>query len=230
MKNYFEFLNENMEKVTLFEQLKENDYIRIWRDNEELGNFRVRETMNIDPLTPGVDNIMVQKMDKFGNFDPTHGLFKIDKSEFHYKFIKLDESFSAGIVFIHNNKMLLVHDVDREFEKTCSYPKGHLEDNETIAQTAIREVAEEVGVGYPLEKIQNLEPNKCGVFKNTKFKTYYYYVIYLDSKEFKDYFNVLTIPKENLQAEEVDWAGFVKKEKADELLAPQFYMLLDLLK
>ena len=233
MKNYYKFLKENVEEINefiSFEQLNVDNYIRIWRDGKELGNFKVREMMNTDPMIPGVDNMMVQKMDEFGGFDETDGLFKITKSEFQYQFKKLDESYSAGIVFIYNNKMLLVHDVNLNWEKTCSYPKGHLEEGETNPQAAIREVAEEIGVGYPLEKVKEKEFKTCGVFKNSKFKTYYYTVIYLDSQEFKNYFSVLTIPKENLQAEEVDWAGFVGKEKAEEMLAPQFYMLSNLLR
>ena len=53
---------------------------------------------------------------------------------------------SAGLVIIQNNKILLCHPTHSEWKNTFSIPKGHIEANETILQTAIRETKEEVGI------------------------------------------------------------------------------------
>lgn len=227
MKTYNQFINENNQ--TDFDQLEEHNYIRIWRDGNELGNFRVREMMNTDSTEPGADNMMVQKINQFGDFDPTDGLFNISKSDFQYTFKKLNETFSSGIVFIYNNKILLVQDVNKDTNKTCSFPKGSIEQNETIVQAAIREVSEEIGIGFPIDNLIKKEPKECSIFKEDEYKTYFYFIVKLNTQQFKTFFNVLTIPKENLQANEIKWAGFVNKEKAEEMIAPQFQKLLDLI-
>lgn len=58
---------------------------------------------------------------------------------------------SAGGVILHNNHVVLVS----QHGKTWSLPKGHLEKNETILETAYREIFEETGLSQ-LELVQPL--------------------------------------------------------------------------
>ncbi len=51
----------------------------------------------------------------------------------------MEKEKSCGIVVIDDNKVLLVHHLIGHF----GFPKGHVEENETEEETAIREVKEE---------------------------------------------------------------------------------------
>ncbi len=59
---------------------------------------------------------------------------------------------ASGPVIVENNKVLLNQHGDTEFWKFCG---GRVEDNETLVETAIREVKEEMGLEI---KILNAEP------------------------------------------------------------------------
>jgi len=55
---------------------------------------------------------------------------------------------SCGCVIIENNKVLLVKQIDGHY----TFPKGHMENNETKEETAIREVFEETGLIVEINK------------------------------------------------------------------------------
>lgn len=132
---------------------------------------------------------------------------------------------SVGIVFIYENKVLIVHPT---FATTVgwSYPKGHLEEGETHSQTAIRELNEELNIKLPTDfldnsKLEELEP----VNKWKRIKHYWYYKYELRPDEFNKYFNnSLIIPE--LQLDEIDEARFVDFEEAKKILDPKYLGIL----
>ena len=50
---------------------------------------------------------------------------------------------SCGCIIIHDEKVLLVYEKNRNF---WGFPKGHMEEGENEVETALREVKEEVGL------------------------------------------------------------------------------------
>ncbi len=60
---------------------------------------------------------------------------------------------SCGAVIIEGNKVLLVHQTNDFW----SFPKGHIENNETEPETAIREVKEETGLNVTIDKSKRFE-------------------------------------------------------------------------
>lgn len=61
---------------------------------------------------------------------------------------------SCGAIIINNKKVLLVYEKNRNF---WGFPKGHVEQNETELETAIREVKEEVGLDIDILKEKRYE-------------------------------------------------------------------------
>ena len=55
---------------------------------------------------------------------------------------------SCGCIIINDNKVLLVQQNDGHW----GFPKGHMEENETEIQTAIREVKEETNLDVKIEE------------------------------------------------------------------------------
>ena len=114
---------------------------------------------------------------------------------------------SAGLLILHNNKILLVHPTNSPWYGTYSIPKGKLENNETYIQAAIRETEEEIGIRIDKKLIS--KEYKVIQYKNEKdivYKELYYFIVNLDEP--------LIIDKSKIQFDEVDWVGFVDKDEA----------------
>lgn len=136
---------------------------------------------------------------------------------------------SVGIVFIYDEKVLIVHPFDPDgIYDGWSYPKGHLEKGEKHSETAIREVEEEIKLKLPSDFLDNIELQELEpVHKDKGIKHYWYYKYDLRPDEFNRYFNdTLIIPKEKLQLDEVDEARFVDIEEAKKLLSSKFLGIL----
>jgi len=132
---------------------------------------------------------------------------------------------SAGLVIIKNNKILLCHPTNARWFGTYSIPKGGLEHCESKIAAAIRETSEEVGIIIP-ENFINKNDENCIEYKDKHGKLYkkvYYYVV-----EMNDLPDVLS--KEQLQSEEVDWAGFLTYEQAQKKIFWRFKPILELIK
>jgi 8-oxo-dGTP pyrophosphatase MutT (NUDIX family) len=114
---------------------------------------------------------------------------------------------SAGLLIIHNNKMLLVHPTNAPWYGTYSIPKGKLEKGETYIDAAIRETKEETGIKIKLNQI-NKTPHKIQ-YKNEKDKIYKELTYFLVNLNYD-----IKIDKNKLQLNEIDWAGFVDKDEA----------------
>jgi DNA polymerase len=135
---------------------------------------------------------------------------------------------SAGIIIIlNNNKLLLSHPTNARWSNTYSFPKGHIEENESQIEAAIRELKEETSIEITEDRIIDKEPI---VVQYNDRKGKIYKEVYL----FKVYINDIseiglsdeTLPKEMLQIEELDWCGFLTKEEAKTKI---FYRVADLL-
>lgn len=55
---------------------------------------------------------------------------------------------SCGCIIIENNKVLLIHQTKGHW----GFPKGHIEENETEFDTALREVKEETNLDVEIDK------------------------------------------------------------------------------
>lgn len=129
---------------------------------------------------------------------------------------------SAGLLILHNNKILLIHPTNAPWYGTYSIPKGKLEKNETYLQAAIRETEEEVGIKIKEKQIS--KDYKKIQYKNQKgvvYKELYYFIVNLDKP--------IIINKDKIQLSEIDWAGFVDKDEAISRIFWRFEEFIDYL-
>ncbi len=139
---------------------------------------------------------------------------------------------SAGIIIILNNeKMLLAHPTNSRWVGTFSFPKGGIEKDEKKVNAAIRELAEETSIVVTKDQITNREEPIIVNYSDKRgevYKRLYLYTVYInDISEIGLESEVL--PKEMLQIEELDWAGFLTKQEAEEKVFFRVSHLLDLI-
>jgi 8-oxo-dGTP pyrophosphatase MutT (NUDIX family) len=144
--------------------------------------------------------------------------------------IKIKMRKSAGILFILNNKkILLCHPTNRSWMTSFTPPKGGIEEGESILDAALRETKEEIGITVDISMINDLIPMEINYFKKDNlFKIVYLYIIHINKYEDLGLKSSI-LPKSKLQLEEVDWAGFLSKEECIEKISPRFLNVLDLI-
>ena len=137
---------------------------------------------------------------------------------------------SAGVLFIFKNKkILLCHPTNRSWMTSFTPPKGGIEEGESILEAALRETKEEVGITVDISMISDLNPLKIEYKKKLEvIKIVYLFVVYINQYE-EIGLKSSVVPKSDLQEEEVDWAGFLSKDKCLEKISPRFYSILDLI-
>jgi 8-oxo-dGTP pyrophosphatase MutT (NUDIX family) len=139
---------------------------------------------------------------------------------------------SAGVIIIlNNNKILLSHATNARWEKTFSFPKGGIEKDEKKKDAAIRELVEETSIVITKEQISNPDEaiivnyiDKSGV----NYKRLYLYTVYIEDISEIGLESEI-VPIENLQADELDWCGFLTKEEAKDKIFNRVEHLLDLI-
>ena len=132
--------------------------------------------------------------------------------------------YSAGLVIIQDNKILLAHPTGSPWWGTYSIPKGEMDKGEKPLETAIRETKEETGIKIKEKHIDRSLDGEIE-YRDNKGKLYkvvYYFVA----------FPKKTIERKDIkpQLKEVDWAGLVSKNEAQKRIFGRFKPLLKLLK
>ena len=135
---------------------------------------------------------------------------------------------AAGIAIILEDRILLCHPTNSSCENTHSIPKGHIDEGETELDAALRECREEVGIDVSGMTDRLLGPELIE-YRNKKaepHKTVAYYILRINSVSDIG-LTTEVVPKEQLQAEEVDWAGFVTKSEASKKILWRLKSILE---
>jgi len=141
--------------------------------------------------------------------------------------------YSAGLLISTHYKgelkYLVCHPIRASWYGRHDIPKGgYLPKEETPKEAALRETLEEIGLAIPKELINN-NP-EIVEYRNSKGKVYKkvsVFRVHINIEDFKDNFTDLIVNKENLQLEEVDWAGFLNLEELEKRLFHRFKILLN---
>jgi ADP-ribose pyrophosphatase YjhB (NUDIX family) len=136
---------------------------------------------------------------------------------------------SAGLAVIYKrNKILLVHPKNARWTNSYSIPKGHVELGETSLEAAIRETKEEVGIEFHINTAFGEERELFYIKQKTgkPWKKLSYFVIHIDDLSQVGLSSEI-LPKEQLQAIEVDWAGFVNFEDAKRRMIPALLKIIE---
>ena len=134
---------------------------------------------------------------------------------------------SAGLAIIWEGKILLGHTTSRNFKTGYGIPKGGIEPGETQIDAAIREVAEEIGVLVPKNRVNSnayqfgVDARKWG-FK----KIVHYYIVKINSLQ-EIGLNEPVVPKDRLQLEEINDARFMDLKQARSVVMKSQQPLLD---
>ena len=121
---------------------------------------------------------------------------------------------SSGLAIIYKDQILLVHPTNGRWYGTYSIPKGHVDAGETNIEAAIRETKEEIGIDVPRELIgPEMELFYIKTKTGKPWKKLTYYIVPIKSLD-RIGLKSETIPKSQLQAAEVDWAGFMPFQMA----------------
>jgi ADP-ribose pyrophosphatase YjhB (NUDIX family) len=131
---------------------------------------------------------------------------------------------SAGLALLARGKLLLCHPTRARWWATYSIPKGLVEPDESILDTAIRETREEVGITVFPEALQ--PGGDIRYVRNGRVtKVVHYFVVDVTALDPPE-----TLPKPWLQLAEIDWAGFLGKKEAALRILPRFEPLLALIR
>lgn len=135
---------------------------------------------------------------------------------------------TAGIAIVFDGKILLVHPKNGSWVKPImGIPKGKIEDGENLMAAAIRETKEETGIVIEPAQLE-LAPQTVDVHdKNGNYRNTIYYYICRISNLAQIGLDSLSVPKSQLQTEEVDWAGFISIKEAYGKIASAQRIILD---
>lgn len=128
---------------------------------------------------------------------------------------------SAGILFTCKGRCLLAHSTNSRRLKSWMPPKGHLENDESPEQAAIRETEEEIGW-----KITHIDPSNFFDVpytdrKGTTYKTVRCFVIEIESED-PDKNGPHLKRVSGLQKEEVDEIRWFDKSEIDQFALPRY--------
>ena len=128
---------------------------------------------------------------------------------------------SAGILFVCNDECLLAHSTNSRRVGSWMPPKGHLENDESPEQAAIRETEEEIGWRVRGAFLKDF----FDVFytdRNGKlYKTVRVYVVRIEDKD-PDNNGPLLLKTKDLQKEEVDEIRWCTRVDVEKLALPRY--------
>jgi 8-oxo-dGTP pyrophosphatase MutT (NUDIX family) len=134
---------------------------------------------------------------------------------------------SAGIAIVYKDSVLLVHPTNGGWKRpNLGIPKGKIEPGEDLIEAAIRETAEETGIFIKPDQL-NKSVNTIEVYSNQKYQKSIHYFICEISDLSEIGLDSIRVPKQQLQLEEIDWAGFVKINEAYHKIHRNQLILLD---
>ena len=117
--------------------------------------------------------------------------------------------------------MLLVHAAKAPWWRSYTPPKGGVENDETPAETASREVNEEVGIFIDPKLL-----DECVDVKYTDPKGKLYKIVHMFIHRIDNYsdigLNDEHVPFSQLQREEVDEAKFMNYEEVEKKILPRY--------
>ena len=128
---------------------------------------------------------------------------------------------TAGLAIIQDNAILLGHPTGQKWWGSFSIPKGEVEEGEDLLSAAIRETREEIGLSINPSDIKDIEPRYID-YKDKSGKVYkkvYYFVVRPETP----------ISSDALEPDktEIDWAGFILKDKAEQRIFWRLKPILD---
>jgi 8-oxo-dGTP pyrophosphatase MutT (NUDIX family) len=134
----------------------------------------------------------------------------------------------AGVAIIYDNNILLVHPTNASWKVgNLGIPKGRIEEGEDETSAALRELYEETGIEISKEDLKGEPYTVDSLDKDGNIEKQLIYFLH----EIKDLSEIGLIknrvPKENLQIEEVDWAGFLSPKEAYPKMSRSQLILLD---
>lgn len=138
---------------------------------------------------------------------------------------------SAGVAILYKNKILLGHPTSLPWVNSFSPPKGGVDEGETYLDAAIRETKEEVGINIETSQISNLDSPIEFLYINKKgelFKKCYIFIVKINELS-EIGLDSETLDKSQLQASEIDWAGFMTREDAKDKIFFRFQPLLNMI-
>ena len=146
---------------------------------------------------------------------------KLIKEDLFEKEINDPIKLSAGLAIIQKGTILLGHPSGSKWYGTYSIPKGEVEEGEDLLTAAIRETREEVGLSIDPNDIKDTEPRHID-YKDKSGKVYkrvYYFIVRPET----------TISSDSLEPDkkEIDWTGFIIKDKASERIYWRLKPILD---
>ena len=134
---------------------------------------------------------------------------------------------AAGIVLQYNNKLLLCHPTNASHTNSFSFPKGGVEKGEDLMEAAIRECWEETGIKVDKNKLStNYVVNYFNKKQTNILKQVTLFLVTI--KKLSD-INLVSevIPTNQLQLDEIDWAGFLTKAECKPKIFWRFEKVLD---
>lgn len=117
---------------------------------------------------------------------------------------------------------MLAHSTNSPWWRSYTPPKGGVETNESDAETASREVFEEVGIFIDPNKLKEKVDVEYRNPKGTLYKIVHMFIHRIDSYDEIGIPEDGHVPFAQLQREEIDEARFLNREEIEKKILPRY--------